>query len=153
MDPEIFIRNYEASDIDQITSLIAELGYPNSREFFASRFEILERSKCDRELVATRGNEIVGLMTLHFIPLPHQAGNLCRIVALIVGFEARRRGVGANLMTAAEEIALSHGCIKMEVTSGDQRTDVHAFYEALGYEEVSRRFVKKLEYGGDNALS
>lgn len=145
MDPEIFIRDYDVSDIAQITSLIGEHGYPNSPDFFASRFEILKKSGCDRILVATKGKDIVGLMTLHFIPLPHEDGNLCRIVALIVGLEACRRGVGANLMTAAEEIALSHGCIKIEVTSGDQRTDTHAFYKALGYEEVSRRFVKKLQ--------
>lgn len=145
MGPEVRIRDYKVSDIGRIAVLLGELGYPHTVDFFKRRFEILDESDLDRVLVALQELDIVGLATLHFLPLPHLDGDLCRVVALVVASSARRKGVGAKLMARAEEIARQRGCVKMEITSGAHRTDAHAFYEAIGYEEASKRFVKILK--------
>jgi hypothetical protein len=41
-----------------------------------------------------------------------------------------------------EKTTWAHGCIRVEVTSGDHRPDAHAFYERMGYKSDCRRFIK-----------
>ena len=53
------------------------------------------------------------------------------------------RADGRRLVAEAEEFAWNNGCARIEITSGDHRPDAHAFYEAIGYFQDSRRFVKK----------
>jgi ribosomal protein S18 acetylase RimI-like enzyme len=65
-----------------------------------------------------------------------------RITALIVGRNARRRGVGRLLMEHAAQIAVAEGCEFVELTSAADRTDAHAFYRSIGYEANSLRFRK-----------
>ncbi len=65
-----------------------------------------------------------------------------RITALIVDADMRSSGVGRSLVTVADSYFLKNNCIKAEVTSGDQRKVAHYFYEALGYLEDQRRFIK-----------
>jgi ribosomal protein S18 acetylase RimI-like enzyme len=144
MEADLKIRDYESRDIEQITILMTELGYPNTVDFFKERFEFLLHTGLDRILIAESDGCIHGIITLHFMPLPHLPGNLCRVVALAVKSESQRQGVGAKLMVRAEEIAREKGCSKIELTSGEQRNDAHAFYRAIGFEEKSRRFTKDL---------
>ena len=93
-------------------------------------------------LVADLDTEVVGLVCLQIIPLFHLAEPLGRITALVITSKLKRRGIGGRLMAEAERLAWEHGCGRIEITSGDQRGDAHAFYEAMGYEQVSRRFIK-----------
>lgn len=144
MKADLEIRDYEPKDAEQISILMTELGYPNTIDFFRERFDTLLNTGLDRILVAERGGFILGIITLHFMPLPHLPGNLCRVVALAVKSDSQRQGVGAKLMVTAEEIAREKGCSKMELTSGEQRSDAHTFYRAIGFEEKSKRFTKDL---------
>jgi GNAT superfamily N-acetyltransferase len=50
--------------------------------------------------------------------------------------------LGRRLVAEAEEYAWNNGCAWIEVTSADHRSDAHAFYEAIGYVQDCRRFVK-----------
>jgi hypothetical protein len=43
---------------------------------------------------------------------------------------------------AAEEFFQMAGCIRSEVTSGEHRSDAHAFFKSFGYLEDERRFIK-----------
>ncbi len=65
-------------------------------------------------------------------------------MALVVASKHKRSGIGRKLLTALEIVARDAGCTKLEVTSGAGRGDAHAFYEALGYAERPKRFVKTL---------
>jgi ribosomal protein S18 acetylase RimI-like enzyme len=72
----------------------------------------------------------------------HRPGRLGRITSLVVAATARGRGVGKNLLTAAERHLRANGCVKLEVTSGEQRSSAHDFYAANGYKEERVRFTK-----------
>ncbi len=142
----MLVRDYELKDLEQISILMHELGYPNSLAFFKERFDTLANTGFDKVLVAEREGVVQGMITLHFIHLPHLAGNLCRVVALAVRNEFKRQGIGAKLMIKTEEIAREKNCAKIELTSGLERTEAHDFYRAIGFEEKSRRFTKDLVY-------
>jgi GNAT superfamily N-acetyltransferase len=51
--------------------------------------------------------------------------------------------LGRRLVAEPEEFAWNNGCARIEITSGDHRPDAHGFYEAIGYFQDCRRFIKK----------
>lgn len=140
------IRDARAEDADAVARLLAELGYPDDLACVAARVRAFAADPASRVLVAEEGGELVGLASLTVMPLLHEDGAWCRMSALVVGAGSRRHGVGRALVEAAEADARARGCRYAEVTSGERpdRRAAHRFYEALGYEQVSRRFLKVL---------
>ena len=121
---------------------MAELGYPTSATAFAERLKAATANTDDAILVAEEQGTILGLVAVHSFEMIHRPGRLGRITALIVAANARGRGVGSELLGAAEDHLLAVGCTKLEVTSGAQRHEAHGFYAARGYCEQRVRFVK-----------
>jgi ribosomal protein S18 acetylase RimI-like enzyme len=136
------IRRLEPSDIPKVIPLMAELGYPTGSVSFAERVTAVSANPDDRVLVAEEEGNILGLVAVHSFEMLHRPGRLGRITALIVSASARNRGIGRQLLNAAESHLRANGCVKLEVTSGEQRQEAHAFYAALGYEEQRVHFVK-----------
>lgn len=64
---------------------------------------------------------------------------------LVVSEAFQRRGVGRQLMAAAEAWALRRGISRIELNVFEFNHDAQAFYEHLGYETLSRRMVKRLD--------
>jgi GNAT superfamily N-acetyltransferase len=97
-------------------------------------------------LVAEDVDGLSGLASATVMPLLHEDRSWCRLSALVVAEGRRRSGVGRALVEAVEERARASGSRYLEVTSGErpERAAAHAFYRALGLEEVSRRYLKKL---------
>jgi GNAT superfamily N-acetyltransferase len=67
-----------------------------------------------------------------------------RITALVVNHQARRRGIGRLLIDHALRWAEQRGSELVELTSGLDRAEAHAFYRDLGFEPNSLRFRKSL---------
>ncbi|WP_244436237.1 GNAT family N-acetyltransferase [Herbaspirillum frisingense] len=74
----------------------------------------------------------------------HTAGFLGRITSLVVDTGCRGQGIGTALMGSANEWFMANGCVKVEVTSGDQRESAHQFYESLGFSGDGQRFSKRM---------
>ena len=144
MEAEVVIRSARNSDAPAIASLLTELGYPNSLSFVAHKIEQLSEDTKERVLVAVTRSNVVGVLSLHVLPLLHDADDLGRVTALVVAEEYRGKGIGGRLMARAEAVARANGCSRMEVTSGDERREGHEFYRRIGYKEVSRRFMKSI---------
>jgi len=138
----VTIRPFASSDLPKIVPLMAELGYPANEASLAVRIAAVCANPGDGVLLAEEAGGIVGLAAVHSFEMLHRPGRLGRITAFIVSSSARRRGVGRQLLCAAEAHLRSAGCAKLEVTSGDARHDAHAFYAAQGYEEQRVHFVK-----------
>ena len=136
------IRRLTPSDVSKVTPLMAELGYPTNDASFAERGAAVSANPDDGVLIAEEAGAIVGLVAIHSFEMLHRPGRLGRITALVVSASARGRGVGQELLSAAESHLRSIGCTKLEVTSGASRADAHGFYAAHGYQEQRVHFVK-----------
>jgi ribosomal protein S18 acetylase RimI-like enzyme len=138
----MIIRRLTSQDASSAVPLMAELGYPTNADAFAERFAALSTNPHSVVLVAEAQGSIVGLVAVHSFEMLHRPGRLGRITALVVASSARGRGVGTDLLKAAEDHLRQSGCTMLEVTSNDRRENAHAFYAARGYREKRVRFVK-----------
>jgi ribosomal protein S18 acetylase RimI-like enzyme len=136
------VRRLTSGDITLVIPLLAELGYPTTTDALAKRVAAVSANPDDALLVAEEHGSVVGLVAVHSFEMLHRPGRLGRITALIVSSGAQGRGVGSELLGAAEAHLRQLGCIQLEVTSAERREGAHAFYIARGYNEKRVRFVK-----------
>jgi GNAT superfamily N-acetyltransferase len=138
------IRRATTADATRVAELLSQLGYPTTPEQALARLDRLATEPGQTVLVAEVDGAVVGLATVFIRHLINADAPLARIASMIVDDAWRSRGIGAELVAAAEAIARDAGCERVEVTSAEDRTRAHAFYRRLGYSERPRRFVKHL---------
>lgn len=139
---DLTIRDAVGDDVQALASLMGELGYPATPEVLQHKLRLFAAGGHDRVLVAQAQGRGCGVISLHALDLFHAPGRLGRITSLAVSRAVRRRGVGSRLLAAADQHFREQGCVRAEVTSGDHRSEAHAFYEQCGYRCDERRFVK-----------
>lgn len=138
------IRKACPEDAETIARLIDVLGYGLNSIYVTDRLEAYH-DNFSRVFVAFNDTGLVGFLSFHAIPLFHEAAMLGRITAMAIDPIHQREGIGSSLVKAAEDFAISVGCSRMEVTSGDRREhDAHLFYAAQEYRSDCRRFLKHL---------
>lgn len=140
----LLVRPAAAQDATGVASLLTLLGYPCDRDEAAARLRAVAEEPGQQVLVADRHGCLVGLLALdirYYLPL---GGPTCRITALAVASGEQRHGIGRRLLREAEQRARQAGAARVELTSGVQRGDAHAFYRACGYEEGALRFLRRL---------
>jgi len=111
-------------------------------------YKRLESILCDDDyvtLVACDGEHVVGFVGTRVGPLYESDGCYGQIMALAVAGDRQRHGIGRLLMQEAESLLLGRDVSVLVVTSGNQRTDAHAFYEKNGYTWTGRRYKKTVE--------
>ena len=138
------LRLASMQDADDVASLLTQLGYPCDRRDAAER--IASVSDTDRQvlILARRDGVVCGLIGLDFMYYLPLGTFTCRVTALVVTQEAQGRGLGRQLLREAERRARAGGAARIELTSGSQRVDAHAFYKACGYSDGTLRFIKRL---------
>ena len=131
--PPLVVRRLAVGDAAAVAALSEELGYPADAAGMEARLGAV---------FADPGHAVFGA--------PAEDGSLLGWVhvcdrlllidppsafveGLVVGREARRRGVGRALMAAAEGWAAGRGALTMRLRSAATRADAHGFYRALGY--------------------
>jgi predicted N-acetyltransferase YhbS len=138
------IRAAKETDAEAVAALLGELGYANEGAFALKRIKEFGARESSRVLVAEQDGLTGGVICFDVQPLFHQPGNIGCIMALCVSESTRGKGIGSALVRQIEEIAKEMGCVKIAVASGVRRVDAHQFYRDLGYEEITKRFVKQL---------
>jgi GNAT superfamily N-acetyltransferase len=140
------VRQAGIADAAEIAACLGALGYGTPASFVSERLGSFANSPVDAVFVATISGHtsLLGVVSVHLLPLFHAPGLLGRITSLAVIDEARGKGVGKALVAAAEDWAWSKGAQRIEVTSGDRRADAHAFYHSVGYSLDERRFIKRV---------
>ena len=131
-------------DLAAITRLVGQLGYPGSESAVAGRLERLAADPGSWVFVALDGNRVVGLASVHVMPILERDDPTARITAMVVEEAARRSGVGRALLERMEDVARAEGCGRIYLTTRYEREGAIAFYRRMGFEDTSLRFVKDL---------
>lgn len=127
-----------------MATLLGELGYPATAAELPSRLERMEREGRSAVFIATQGDEVTGLTTVHTFAAIHAASSVALLTALVVRETARGTGVGRRLLAAAEDWARANGCGRIMVTTAEHRAGAHLFYQRMGWEYTGRRYAKPL---------
>jgi GNAT superfamily N-acetyltransferase len=97
--------------------------------------------------VAELDGRVVGMVDIH-VARPagaHQPRTYGYVPELAVAVDARRRGVGAALMAAAEDWARARGCAHVVLDYNARNTDAGRFYrDRLGYRPAGEILIKDL---------
>lgn len=140
------IRTATVDDAPALVALIRALGYEMDLESVLTNLTLYGTAG-SQVFLATGDGSALGFLSFHRIPLFHQRGHLGRITAMAIDPAHHRKGIGRALVAAAEDFATGCGCTRVEVTSGDHRSeDAHLFYQSLGYTFDCRRFLKRLSW-------
>jgi predicted N-acetyltransferase YhbS len=137
------IRTAAADDAHALERLIGQLGYEATAAEVAGRLAEMEREG-RLVLVAELEGWVVGCLSTSVMRVPHRPAPVGRISMMVVDEAMRSRGIGAELVRAAERALEAQGCYMVEVTSHVRRMDAHRFYERLGYGKTSVRLVREL---------
>lgn len=142
----IVIRDARQGDIEQMASLMTDLGYPTIPADMAIRFEALSAHADYKILVAELDGQLVGMAGLQKCLYFELNGMYLKIQAFVVKQGVRKMGIGRKLMSACEDWARSEGIALIVLNSGnrEERIPAHAFYKQVGYEHKSSGFYKKL---------
>jgi GNAT superfamily N-acetyltransferase len=141
----ITIRQAALSDAAAIARLLTQLGYPVSKTFVHRQLAQLLNDKDEDLLVGTRDNqEVIGFLSMHYIPQIGVEGSFARISYLCVDENAQSKGVGTELESEACRLAIARKCDRVELHCHLRRRDAHRFYARRGYTESPKYFVKKL---------
>ncbi len=138
------IRPARRSDAQAITGLLAELGYPDELEHVSARLGRLEGRQDAGVLVAEVDGQVRAVAAYQLTDLLECRQPQCRVTTLVVRADARRRGLARGLLERIEAVASERGCFRLEVTTRAQRRDAASLYQAFGFQERPRRFVKPL---------
>ncbi|MEV0950805.1 GNAT family N-acetyltransferase [Promicromonospora sp. NPDC050249] len=143
------IRRALPVDAPAIAPLLGQLGYPSTAEDVAARFARLAGSENDVAWLAVDpggddAEAVIGFGAGHLFWPYELDAPLAELTALVVAESNRGTGAGRALVTTFEEWATAAGAVRATVSSAVRRTGAHAFYERLGYEQLSKKFDKRL---------
>jgi ribosomal protein S18 acetylase RimI-like enzyme len=130
-------------DAAALADLAAELGYPAVPGEIERRLAALPPD--DDVWVATLDDKVVGWIHCS-VRRSLVVESYVEILGNVVGEQWRGRGVGRELMAAAERSASARRVSVVRLRSGSQREEAHGFYRAVGYREqkTQRVFVREL---------
>ena len=137
------IRRAEQRDAARLARLIVQLGYTAAEPDVAERLAAMD-TEGRVVLVAELDGEVIGCLSTSVMRVLHRPAPVGRISMMVVDEACRSRGIGAQLVRAAEEALAAQGCYMVEVTSQLRRTEAHRFYERLGYEKTGVRLAREL---------
>ncbi|HSE13068.1 MAG TPA: GNAT family N-acetyltransferase [Rudaea sp.] len=135
------IRPARSDDVAALAELSTQLGYPASADMLRERLARVRDEGAGEVFVAADAHDRV-LGWTHVVPRLHlEEDAFAELAGLVVGDGARGAGVGAALLSAAEQWARQHGFARVRVRSNVVRERAHRFYRREGYDERKRQVV------------
>jgi GNAT superfamily N-acetyltransferase len=153
------VRPYSPADLDQVLELAPRLteGVAAWRDpaavLAAVRGWVTSSAQAAGQpghamFVAEVGSHIAGLVSV--AEHKHFTGQADAYVGeLITAAGLERRGIGRQLMAAAERWAAERGLTRLTLQTGAANQKARAFYSALGYAEEDVTLTKPLAGAGD----
>ncbi len=142
----MLIEKMTPADLEAVTALSAQLGYPEPLETFKARFAVVGHDPNHALWVAKEGGKIIGWAHVHRTAPVLITPEKAEISALVVDEAARSAGIGKALLKKAEEWAKENGLQTVKLTSNVRREKAHKFYLREGYQmpKLSGVFYKKI---------
>ncbi len=138
----VTVRPATADDAERFASLLTDEGYPAGASDLAARIERFT-TEDSGVLAAEASGEVIGFIAFHVMPRFETDERFARIVALVVDPGVRARGIGRQLMTEAERVAIERGAAFLEVTAGHHRPEARKLFESLGYDASLAAYLRK----------
>jgi len=137
----IQFRSPNTSDIEQLQGLLSELGYEAEASEIMHRLE--HANPQSTIIVAEIDHKLVGAVQAE-VNIRLAEGKYGEIVSLVVKKEYRTAGIGKQLVALAINYLRDCGCKTYLVRTNVKRQRAHKFYASLGFEEIKRQKVLKL---------
>lgn len=129
----ISIRKAQLEDSSQIAALSGQLGYGADHEAMLGRLSTLLAMPDHSVLIALKNGETVGW--IHGCETYRVASDaFVEIGGLVVDAQARRSGIGQQLVESLQAWAEARGYTKLRVRCNSKRIESHAFYKHIGFE-------------------
>jgi GNAT superfamily N-acetyltransferase len=137
----LVFRRAASGDLTTIVALLADDPIGAGRENPGTELDTAYRDAfaaidCDPNqllAVAERGDEVIGVLQLSFIPgLTRRGMWRGQIEGVRVAAGERGSGVGRAILEWAIAECGKRGCGLLQLTSDKRRSEAHRFYEALG---------------------
>jgi len=146
----IQIEKAQTSDLANIISLIGQADMSPDNHLTPQEVrDLFEdfRSNPRHELyVAKQQTNVLGTFSLLVLQhLSHNGGRSLIVEDVVVKTEFQGKGIGRKMMEFAIMRGRELGCYKIILSSGESRTDAHAFYEGLGFRKHGFTFYLPLE--------
>lgn len=137
------IRAADSLDAPGVAELLHAAGLPGSAPAIAAR---LERLRAERAtvLLAVEWGPPSGIIVFHSRQTLLADLPIAFVSALLVGPDARRRGIGRLLVKAASQAARSAGCGDLALSAAPEDASLRAFAEATGFTASETSFVRAL---------
>ncbi|MFQ5476596.1 MAG: GNAT family N-acetyltransferase [Nitrosopumilus sp.] len=146
------IRPASEKDIPVLLGLLYDLGRPKPKEdvdvdVFRNLVKKYFTDSDKKILVAELDDiEIVGMVSMMFLPRLNRTTLEMYIPELIVLEKHQNQGIGKKLIHTCIELAKEKKCHRIRLESGNQRKESHQFYKNLGFEQSALSFTKNLEF-------
>ena len=137
--PSIDIATAGAPDIIELVQLIRQyweyeqLKSFNSEAITALITEIVEHPELGQCWIARNASGIQGYLVCSCVPSLEYGGVLALIADLYIASEARRSGVGQQLVNAAEQAMRARGCVHIAMDVAAKNVRAQQFYSILGF--------------------
>jgi GNAT superfamily N-acetyltransferase len=144
------IRDAQIGDLPALLALYQSSGLDGPGNADLARLEQawqqIQAMPLARVRLAETDERPVGTLTLFILPmLSHQGTPSAVVESVGVAADLQGQGVGRALMQDAVDLAAAAGCYKLALSSNLRRTEAHAFYEKLGFEQHGKSFQIELK--------
>lgn len=120
-------------DFNRMAELAGQLGYACTADQVRARLsEIRDANECTVYVAELAEGQIAGWIGV-YIFRSVEMDKFAEINGLVVDQEHRSRGIGKELLYAAEEWARRRRCVVISVHSNVTRERAHRFYQTNGY--------------------
>ena len=137
----VTVRSAASGDVARLVallehgSLVAGKEHPGDLDAYHEALAEIQATPGSDVLVAELDGTVVGMCQLVvFRHLQHRGGRCAEVESMHVHPEVRGLGIGTLLLEVAVESARRAGCYRVQLTSNQQRSDAHRFYQRQGFE-------------------
>ncbi|GAA4665370.1 GNAT family N-acetyltransferase [Frondihabitans cladoniiphilus] len=132
-----------SSDLDDLVSLIRSLGYTLDAPALSARLTRLTlEAGHETWVIRDDAGRIAAVAGAHVMWAYNTDAPTAQLLLLVVRADARRDGVGSQLLSHFEAWARSHEASTLSAVSAAATDSAHRFYQKRGYHESGTRYAK-----------